>query len=604
MLTELRIVDLGVIALARLEPAAGLTVVTGETGAGKTLVVTGLGLIAGARADAGLIRSGRAKAVVEARFTGLPEGVADEVERLGGELEGAEAEAGSRGEAEAGSRGEGAAAAVGSPGGGAEACARGGGELIVVRQLSTQRSRATVAGVGVPTTVATRLGASLVTIHGQSEQVRLGSPARQREVLDRAAGEACADLARRYTTVYEARRRLRAQLDDLREHSQERAREADLLRFGLDEIGRVDPRPGEDVALRQEARRLQEADDWRVEALQAVVALAGDEGGDQDSALSLVARARQAVERLAARDPEARPLAEGAAEVQALLADLAGRLAGYLADCESDPARLEHVTARLAALQSLTRKYGSVADEVIAWAERAAARLADLEGSDDKVAHWEAEVLRLDEELAALADGWSALRRAAADRLQAEVGRELVALALPQARLEFALSDVAELGPAGKDQVNLLFAAHPDSAPQPLGKVASGGELSRVRLALEVVLAGSDEPTTLVFDEVDAGIGGATGVEVGRRLARLARWHQVIVVTHLAQVAAFADRHFVVAKRDDGGVTTTVRLLDEADRPAELARMMGGLADSASAQEAARELRALALAVGGDPAPP
>jgi len=279
-------------------------------------------------------------------------------------------------------------------------------------------------------------------------------------------------------------------------------------------------------------------------------------------------------------------------------------VAGYLANCEGDPVRLEHIAARLAALQPLTRKYGATVDEVLDWAEEAVARLTGLEDSDERVAALEVELAGLDAELTILADQLSHLRHAAADRLAAAVDRELTALALPQARLRFDVARLGELGPTGRDSVQILFSAQGDAPPQPLSKVASGGELSRVRLALEVVLAGVDEPTTLVFDEVDAGIGGATGVEVGRRLARLARWHQVIVVTHLAQVAAFADRHFVVARPSDGPVTTTtVRLLGDDERPAELARMMGGLEDSASAQEAARELRALALAAETEPEP-
>jgi DNA repair protein RecN (Recombination protein N) len=380
-------------------------------------------------------------------------------------------------------------------------------------------------------------------------------------------------------------------------HAQERAREADLLRYGLDEIGAVAPERGEDAALRAEARRLQDADDLRQRALDAVTALAGDDVGDAESVLGLMARARQALAAAATVDPAAQPLADQAAEVAALATDLVGAASGYLADVEADPLRLEAIAARLAALQGLTRKYGHTADEVIAWAEVSVARLAELDGSDDRAVAVAAEIERATAELGELADAIGALRRATAGRLQELVEQELRALAMPKARLEFAVTDLGELGPTGRDGVTILFTANPGASPQPLAKVASGGELSRVRLALEVVLAGADEPTTLVFDEVDAGIGGAVGTEVGRRLSRLAQHHQVIAVTHLAQVAAFADRHYVVAKDAADAVTTTSLVcLGEAERPAELARMMGGLADSASARAAAGELLAAARA--------
>ncbi|MDR1512099.1 MAG: DNA repair protein RecN, partial [Propionibacteriaceae bacterium] len=347
MLTELRIADLGVIAEACLEPAPGLTVVTGETGAGKTLVVTGLGLVAGGRSDAGLIRRGSGRAVVEARFAAVAPDVADQVAEAGGDLD--------------------------------------GGELLLVRQVGGSRSRAAVGGVAVPNPVAARIGAGLVTIHGQSEQVRLASPARQRSVLDRAAGAELAGVARRYTGAYERRRALRAELADLRDHAQERAREVELLRYGLDQIGRVAPLPGEDAALRQEAERLRLADDVRQSAWAAVVALAGDDG-DSPSALGQLEAARKALADAARSDPAAVPLVEQAGEVAALAADLVAGASGYWADLEADPLRLEAIAERLAELQPLTRQYGRSADEVIAWADAAATRLADLESSDDRSA--------------------------------------------------------------------------------------------------------------------------------------------------------------------------------------------------------------------------
>jgi DNA repair protein RecN (Recombination protein N) len=570
VLTELGIRDLGVIAAAVLEPDPGLTVVTGETGAGKTMVVTGLSLVAGARPDLGIVRQGQAKAVVEARFAPVTAELAAAVEDLGGDLD--------------------------------------GGAVLLARQVAPGRSRSWVGGAGLPAARAARLGADLVTVHGQADQARLGSPARQRQVLDRAAGPELAAVLGRYEAAYGARQRLRAEIDSLAADRYERAREIDLLGFGLAEIAAVAPQPGEDGALRAEIGRLQDAADLSQAALAALTALSGDEaGGDAGSALVALGAARAALRAAAARDQRAAGLADQADEVAALAADLAAGAASYLADLDGDPVRLEHAVARLAELRPLTRKYGPSADAVLAWAEQAADRLTDLSGSDDRIAALQAEAADREAELDTLASRLTALRQAAAAAVQGQVEAELADLALPKARLAFAVTELGGFGPTGRDSVAILFSAHPGAVPAPLGRVASGGELSRVRLALEVVLAAHEDPATLVFDEVDAGIGGAVGVEVGRRLARLARVTQVIVVTHLAQVAAFADRHYVVAKTaGEAAATTAVRRLDEAERPAELARMMGGLVDSASAQAHARELLDLARAAKtawAEPAP-
>jgi DNA repair protein RecN (Recombination protein N) len=410
-------------------------------------------------------------------------------------------------------------------------------------------------------------------------------------MLDRAAGDELTGFLARYRQLYDERRRLEQEFDHLTAQAQERAREIDLLRFGLAEINRVEPLVGEDEALRAEAEHLRTADDRRQAVFQAVVALAGDDAGQQPSAFSLLTSARQVLAGLAPVDSAAQALTDQAQTVLALTSDLVSQASSYLADLEADPVRLEQIAARLATLQSLTRKYGADATAVVAWAEQAAQRLVELEGTDQRL---DALSVALDHsltELTGLADQLSDLRQAAAERIQAAVEAELRALAMPQARLSFVVTDSGELGPYGRDEVVIEFTANPGLTPAPLSKVASGGELSRVRLALEVVLADRAQAATLVFDEVDAGIGGAVGTEVGRRLARLAQWQQVIVVTHLAQVAAFAERHYVVTKTATADVTTTTLTeLAEADRPVELARLMGGLADSASARQAAREL--------------
>ena len=330
-------------------------------------------------------------------------------------------------------------------------------------------------------------------------------------------------------------------------------------------------------------------------AEQALVAVAGaeDEAG---GALSGVTAARKVLERSAA-DPVLAELGRRLAEAGYALAEVAGDLAGYLSDLEVEPGRLEQIAERRSSLSALTRKYGSSVDEVLAWAATSAVRLTELEGGDERIDVLAARVSELDGELNSLAAVISAGRRTAAAAFVVQVQPELAALALPHARLVFDVQR-SELGPHGADQVELLFSANPGSELQSLAKVASGGELSRIRLALEVVLAAGQSTGTLVFDEVDAGVGGRVAVEIGRRLAQLARHSQVIVVTHLAQVAAFADRHYVVVKSDDGQVTTSgVQLVSDGDRAAELARMMAGLETTEVALAHAGELVELAASV-------
>lgn len=560
MIEELRIADLGVISEATLALHPGLTVVTGETGAGKTMIVSGVGLLLGGRADPRAVRAGAGRARVEGRFSGLPEVLLDRVREAGGELD--------------------------------------ADELIVARHLTTAgRSRAYLGGSQVPAVVCAAVTEELVTVYGQSEQVRLGSADRQRDLLDRFAGPGVREPLAHYQQGYGERRGVGGELDRLRSEALSRAREIDLLRYGLVEIERVAPAPGEDDALAAEALRLQSADDLRLSGQRAMIALAGDED-ESGGALSALAVARKAADQLAGQDEGgAAELARRVAEASYLVVDLAGDLAQYLDGLEAEPGRLEWIAERRSLLGGLLRKYGTSCDEVLAWAAKSVIRLDELESGDDRIEELEARAAVLDGELSDLAERISTARRQAADRMAEQVLAELDALALPHARLRFALTRT-ELGPFGADQVELLFSANAGSEPRSLAKVASGGELSRVRLALEVVLAAGHDSGTFVFDEVDAGVGGRVAVEIGRRLAELARHAQVVVVTHLAQVAAFADRHFVVVKADDGQVTTSgVVELSEVERAPELARMMAGLDTTESALAHAGELVELASAV-------
>ena len=557
MLGELRIADLGVISEATLELHPSLTVVTGETGAGKTMVVTGLGLLLGGRADPRAVRRGAERARVEGRFRLADTELLKLAVEAGAELD--------------------------------------EDELLVARHVTAAgRSRAYLGGAQVPAPICASVTEGLIVIHGQSEQTRLGTPDRQRELLDRFARAALSTTLARYRERYAERRAAVADLAGLRSAAQARARELDLLRFGLAEIERVNPISGEDTALAAEARRLQSADDLRLVAQAALGRLAGadDEAG---GALSELTAAQKALDA-GPSDETLGSLSGRLAELGYVLADLTGDLARYLDGLEAEPGRLEQIAERRAGLAGLTRKYGSSVDEVLSWAQEAAARLGELEASDDRIEDLAVRVAELDEELAGLAATLTNARQTAAKGFASEIVAELVPLALPHARLQFVVSP-AELGPYGADAVELLFSANPGSEPHGLAKVGSGGELSRIRLAMEVVLATGEASRTLVFDEVDAGVGGRVATEIGRRLAQLARHNQVVVVTHLAQVAAFADRHYVVVKSDDGQVTTSgVQLVANEQRAAELARMMAGLEASESALAHAGELVELAAA--------
>ena len=549
MLTTLRLTAFGVVDEAALDLGPGLTALTGETGAGKTMIVSGLGHLLGARGDAGIVRRGADKAVVEGRWE-VPPPLAERVRDLGGDVD---------------------------------------DELVALRQVSAQgRSRAVLGGAGVPLSALGDVLGELATIHGQSGQVRLSTPERQRELLDARARP---EELPRYRADFAERRSAAQELARLEAEAMERAREADMLRFGLDEIAAVEPHPGEDEALAAEQAKLMDLDELRALAGAAHEALSGSEVDyDAPSAVSLAGSARKSLDALAGRDDTARELSSRATELGMLAADLAADVAGYLADLVADPLRLQAIGERRAELAGLTRKYGATVDEVLAWAERSAARLGELVGTDERIVELRSRIAELDARLAADAAAITAARRQAAAELAVAVKDELAALAMPHAELRFEVTDAA-LGPHGADRIELLFSANPGSEPAPLGKVASGGELSRVRLALEVVLAEGERGHTFVFDEVDAGVGGAVGLEIGRRLQRLAATSQVIVVTHLAQVAAFADHHFVIAKSSDGHLTTSgVRRLSDDERAAELARMMGGEARSEKGIQHAVEL--------------
>jgi DNA repair protein RecN (Recombination protein N) len=562
---EVRIQGLGVIDEAVLELSPGFTVVTGETGAGKTMVVTGLGLLFGGRADPARVRPGADKAVVEGTLVVAAGGrVAQQVEDVGGEIE--------------------------------------DGELIISRTVSAEgRSRAWLGGRTVPVGTLTYLADELVAVHGQMDQQRLLQPGRQRAALDRYAGEDLVKALSLYTQVYKRHREVGELLVELTTRARERAQEADMLRFGLEEIEKIDPKPGEDAALREEEERLAHADALRGAAETAHLALLGDPSmsGAQTAqdAASLVGQARSAIEGVLDFDSGLGGVADRLAEAGYLISDVATDLAAYAESVDADPGRLAAVQERRAQLTGLTRKHGEDVAGVLAWAQRSALRLAELEGDDDRIEDLTREHDELTDRLTELAARLTGIRQAAAERFGTAVTAELTALAMPHARVTVEIVQVADFGPHGVDEVELRMSAHPGAPALPLNKGASGGELSRVMLAIEVVFAGADPVPTFVFDEVDAGVGGKAAVEIGRRLARLARTAQVIVVTHLPQVAAFADQHLVVEKSSDGRVVRSgVVALGREARARELSRMLAGLEDSELGRAHAEELLTIAAA--------
>ncbi|WP_220475734.1 DNA repair protein RecN [Alpinimonas psychrophila] len=561
VIEEIRIRNLGVISEAILPLGPGFTAITGETGAGKTMVVTALALLRGARADATTVRSGTDTAWVEGRWRLRdPDAIRELVTDAGAELE--------------------------------------VDELLLGRSVSAEgRSRAVVGGRSTPVSVLTELGERLVAVHGQSDQSRLRSTAAQREALDRFAGPVFAGALADYQHAF---RRWQANTTELREiviAQETRAHEADELRLAVSEIEAAAPQSGEDATLTLLAERLTHTEELRTATALAREALNSEEVDGTD-ALALVDTSQRQLTRVTGVDPILDVLAIELAQISFQVADVAHRLSSHLANLEGEGENdLDLIQERRAELATLLRKFGPTLDDVIAHAESGSARLSELESDGERITELTTIV---NTDLTLLVDGAIALhdiRVEASTRLAALVTAELAALAMPDAELFVTVTEVPEPTLQGADAVEFLLRPHPGAEPRPVARSASGGELSRVMLALEVVIAGEDTVPTFVFDEVDAGVGGAAAIEVGRRLARLSEKAQVIVVTHLAQVAAFATNHLRVVKDTGGEVTvSSVQALRGEDRVAEMARLLSGLPDSASGLAHARELIELAAA--------
>lgn len=568
MIEEIVIRGLGVIGEATLPIGPGFTALTGETGAGKTMVVTALGLLLGDRADTAVIRAGSAQAVVEGRWQVDAFGsVANRVRDAGGDLD-----------------------VDGSPDGVTAG-------LLLSRSISAEgRSRAVVGGRAAPIGVLNEIGQQLVVVHGQSDQIRLRSATAQREALDRFAGAELSSVLAEYQDVYSRWQTAQGELDVLIAERDRRSREAEELRAAIEEIEQVAPQRGEDIELAERADRLTNLEDLRLAAAQAQELVSSQSSDDTSDVLGLLDSARRQIERVASHDPALAALAEALGEATIAVSEISTSLASYLVDLDADGGReLELVNERRAALSNVVRKYGPTLDDAIDYLDTGSGRLLELDNDSDRIETLRSEVEVDRARIIELAAELTRVRSRFASVLSERVTAELGALAMGGAALTVQVEDRTDYAYTGKDQISFLLQPHSGSEPRPLGRGASGGELSRVMLAIEVVIAGSDPVPTFIFDEVDAGVGGASATEIGKRLAQLSRDAQVIVVTHLAQVAAFANNHLSVIKDSDGVVTeSSVRQLHGDERVAEMARLLSGLTDSESGLTHARELLDLA----------
>lgn len=567
MIETISIENLGVIAQAELPLGPGLTALTGETGAGKTMVLTSLKLLLGSKADPAIVRAGTQRCVVEGAFALEEDAKCIQIaQEAGCEIE---------------------------------------DDLLLASRVvpATGRSRAHLGGRAVPASVLGQVGSRLVSIHGQADQLRLRTAAAQRRALDAVGGSEHEQLCRQYSSCYRAWNQARQDLENWREQALAREGEIAGLRHALEQLEALDPKPGEDQALAEEAGRLENLDLLRSGAAEAANAISGDElNDDVANVIALVSVARRALENAADHDPRLAALMPRLNEVAALTSDLAMELTDYLSDLDADPDRLAWVHERREQLRRGCLEIGGLGqvfanvDELLAFGQHSAARLAQLDGPLDREAELVAEVERTGKELKTVAKRLSQARTKLAKLLSQQVSAELEGLMMRGAKLQVRLNPLEQPGPTGMEEVELLLRAHPGAAALPLEKGASGGELSRIMLALEVVLAQhtATKRHTFVFDEIDAGVGGRAAVEIGRRLAALARHHQVIVVTHLAQVAAWAQTQLVVVKQvgqaSNEATTTAVETVSGPERVRELARMLSGQSDSQTALRHAEEL--------------
>lgn len=563
-LEEITIRGLGIIEEASLEFGPGFTVLTGETGAGKTMILTALSLVLGGKSDSALVRQGRERLVASGSFR-VPPTIAGVAIDKGAEVD--------------------------------------EGLLILTRSVSAEgKSKSNAGGVAVPAGVLAELSDYLIEIHAQASSMSITKANKQRDILDRFAGARLVSALERYSETFDSYHQLRSRILLLRSNIAGREKEIANLREFSAAFNKVKPQAGELSALEQEISRLGSVEELRRSVDAASELLSSEETGVLD-ALGL---ARKSLESVQDKDPLIAQIAENVTESFFLLADAASAAHSYLEDLEADPARLEIAQSRRADISALLKRFATAQQEPDEQIAELIARngsvedsIADLTGGEDRLAQMETELKSLLAELSIKSAELSETRSAAAKKLSASVSQEIHSLSMPHTQFlcEVTSPDYSAPLPAstftaaGADEIAMLLQAHQNGPLVPVAKGASGGELSRVMLALEVVLAQSQPVGTYVFDEVDAGVGGKAAIEVGRRLFELSKVAQVIVVTHLAQVAAWADSHFAVRKSEDGSVSQSdVVKITGGARIEEIARMLAGHEDSRSAQEHAAEL--------------
>lgn len=567
MLEELEIHNLGPIRSALIAPAGGMTAITGETGAGKSMLLSAIRLISGGPSDGGRVSVGASEAWAQGVFevASSPAAVA------------AAHEAGFEPE---------------------------DGELFLSRKVpASGRSRSMLSGRSVPRSVLGSIAAELVTIHGQADQLRIASSTRQREFLDRYAGDDVALVA--YGKAWNALRAMDERLERLSSQESSMRQQADYLRESIERINRIDPQPGEMAELRARRDRIENAAEIAEGVNRALSALDASQVVDDvesSSATDLIDRASQALRAIHV-DGVFSELADRLDSISTDLSDVVFTLSGEV-DNDLGMEDLDAINGRIHELDELVRRWGPELSDVIAWRDQAVFDLEDLDASPEKVSQLQAEREKLFGEALKAARAVSKRRVAAAKELAAKVTAELESLAMSGSKLEIRVSEREHLDASGADGIDFLFTPFPGSPQMPMGKSASGGELSRLMLALELVAAekhvvagGSVPPMTFIFDEVDAGVGGKTAVELGARLAKLAQSAQVIVVTHLPQVASWADEQYVVAKgeMDDGSIATTINQVCGEARVHEIARMLSGSESEASLEHAEELLKSSVL---------
>lgn len=547
MIEAIGIRNLGVIESAQLELKPGFTALTGETGAGKTMVLNALNLLLGGRADSSAVRTGQQQLFVEGSWHITDPELISLVEQLGGELD--------------------------------------SNTLIVNRTVTSDgRSRAALGGAQTPAGALADLASRLVTVHGQSDQLRLRSIAAQRDALDEFGGTEIANAKNSYVLSFQAFKELQARLLRLQSAASTDQRRVSELKELLTDIEKLAPTDGELEDIEERINRLANVEALRINAATAHDALAEAE----PSALEMLGLATRSLEQ--SSDAELRELGARLREATSVAADVSAELASFLIDLEADPAQLEQLQLRKAALVQLERKVSLSLSEVMAAIPIWQAELMDLDSSDEQVEKLESQLAAALLQLSQEGSRLTQARKAAAERLAGLVAKELSELAMQGSRFSVQVSELGEFEASGNDRIEFLL-ANAGSDPRPLAKGASGGELSRIMLAIELVLAGDRPMPTMIFDEVDAGVGGQAAVELGRRLRRLSEKTQVIVVTHLPQVAAFANHQIKVAKEISGEITkSSVNILEPEDRKRELARMLSGNPDSEVALQHAEEL--------------